>query len=52
VAFDRKAIDTDAQLGDAIAAKKPGDTATVDVTHSDGSKDTVTVTLGVRPLGP
>jgi S1-C subfamily serine protease len=52
VAFDGNAIDTDAQLRDAIAAKKPGDTAAVDVTHSDGSKDTVTVTLGVRPLGP
>jgi S1-C subfamily serine protease len=52
VAFDGKAVDADDQLRDAIAAKKPGDTATVDVIRSDGSKASVTVTLGVRPLGP
>jgi S1-C subfamily serine protease len=52
VAFDGKAIDTDDQLREAIAAKKPGDTASIDVIRSGAGKDTVTVTLGVRPLGP
>ena len=52
VAFDGKAIDTDDQLRDAIAAKKPGDKASIDVVLSGGSTDTVSVTLGVRPLGP
>jgi serine protease Do len=52
VGFDGKEIQTDQQLRDAILGKKPGDTASVEVIRPDGTKDTVTVPLGVRPLGP
>ncbi len=52
VSFDGTAIDTDDQLRDAISSKKPGDKATVEVVSSDGGTTSLTVTLGVRPLGP
>jgi S1-C subfamily serine protease len=52
VGFGGAAIQTDQQLRDAILGKEPGDAASVDVIRPDGAKDTVTVTLGVRPLGP
>jgi serine protease Do len=52
VGFDRKDIATDDELRDAILANQPGDQATVDVVHADGSTETVTVTLGVRPIEP
>jgi S1-C subfamily serine protease len=52
VTFDGKPIDTDDDLRTAILAKKPGDQVTVQVVGSGGSTQDVTVTLGVRPLGP
>jgi S1-C subfamily serine protease len=52
VAFGGGAIATDDQLRDAILRYKPGDRATVGLVRSDGSRVTVTATLGVRPLGP
>jgi S1-C subfamily serine protease len=52
VGFDGTDVTTDDQLREAILGKKAGDEATVDVVRPDGSRDTVTVTLGVRPLAP
>jgi S1-C subfamily serine protease len=52
VGFDGKDVTTDDQLREAILGKKAGDKATVDVVRPDGSRDTLTVTLGVRPLAP
>jgi putative serine protease PepD len=38
------------QLGELIRAREPGDEVQVGLVHSDGSRDVVTVTLGVNPV--
>ncbi|HCO03382.1 MAG TPA: protease DO family protein [Actinobacteria bacterium] len=50
VSFDGKAITTSEELGTAILARKPGDVVPVIVVHPDGTRSTVSVTLGTRPL--
>jgi S1-C subfamily serine protease len=50
VAFDGSPVDTSDDLGALIQKHKPGDRATVDVVLPNGSRKTVTATLGVRPL--
>jgi S1-C subfamily serine protease len=52
VGFEGKDITTDDQLRAAILARDPGDKVTVDVVRANGSRDSLTVTLGVRPLNP
>jgi serine protease Do len=52
VSFDGKAIRSDDQLREALLATEPGDEAKVDLIRADGSQATVTVKLGVRPIGP
>jgi serine protease Do len=50
VAFDGHAVTASDRLGALIQAHKPGDHATVTVVDSNGSRRTVSATLGVRPL--
>jgi S1-C subfamily serine protease len=50
VAFDGKTIRTSDDLGRFILERQPGNTVPVEVVRRDGSRDTVRVTLGVRPL--
>jgi S1-C subfamily serine protease len=50
VSFDGRTIDTSQQLGDAIRSKRPGDDISVTVVHRDGTRSTVTVTLGTNPV--
>ena len=52
VMFDGKDITTDDELRSAILARKPGDQVTVVVVRANGSRTTLTVTLGVRPVNP
>jgi len=49
--INNMAIHTLADLGDALATLKPGDKAQVKVLNQDGSRKTVTVTLGQLPGG-
>jgi S1-C subfamily serine protease len=49
VAFDAKAIDDAGALGQAIRSHRPGDDVSVTVVHRDGTRSTVTVTLGTNP---
>lgn len=48
-AINGKPIQSLADLGDALATLKPGDQAQVKVLNQDGSRKTVTVTLGQLP---
>jgi len=50
VAFDGKPVNGSDDLGRDILARKPGDKVTIQLVRADGSKQTVTATLGVRPL--
>ncbi|HEV8421467.1 MAG TPA: trypsin-like peptidase domain-containing protein, partial [Actinomycetota bacterium] len=50
VAFDEKPVRTSDDLGKLILTRKPGDVVSVDVVRRDGSRASVRVTLGVRPL--
>ena len=48
--FDGESIATDDDLVSAIRSHDPGDEVEVEVVHEDGSRDVVTVTLGVNPV--
>jgi len=48
VAIDGKAVETSAQLGDAIATRKPGDRVTLEIVRR-GARQKVTITLGNVP---
>jgi S1-C subfamily serine protease len=50
VEFDGESIATDDDLVSAIRSHDPGDEVEVEVVHEDGSRDVVTVTLGVNPV--
>jgi S1-C subfamily serine protease len=50
VQFDGQAVDSAERLGELIREHRPGDQVEVSVVHSDGSRDTITVTLGVNPV--
>jgi serine protease Do len=50
VAFDGKQVRTSDDLGTLILTRKPGDVVSVDVVRRDGSRTSLRVTLGVRPL--
>ena len=50
VSFGGKAIASTDDLGAAILSMKPGDRVAVDVVHTGGGKETIMVTLGVKPL--
>jgi S1-C subfamily serine protease len=50
VQFDGQAVDSAERLGELIREHRPGDQVDVGVVHSDGSRDTLTVTLGVNPV--
>ncbi len=50
VAFDGRPVVGSEQLGEAIRSHRPGDRVSVTVVHQDGSRSTVTVTLGTNPV--
>jgi serine protease Do len=50
VSFEGQTVDTSAQLGDAIRSHRPGDDVSMTVVHRDGTRSTVTVTLGTNPV--
>jgi S1-C subfamily serine protease len=50
VAFDGHPVNSSDDLGKAIMGRKPGAVVQVQVVHQDRSKQTFSVTLGVRPL--
>jgi serine protease Do len=50
VQFDGQAVDSAERLGELIREHRPGDQVEVGVVHSDGSRATLTVTLGVNPV--
>jgi serine protease Do len=50
VGFDGDPIRTSEELGTAIRSKHPGDDASVSLVRRDGSRTTVTVTLGTNPV--
>jgi S1-C subfamily serine protease len=50
VEFDGQAVDSAERLGGLIRDHRPGDEVEVGVVHSDGSRDTITVRLGVNPV--
>jgi len=50
VEFDGESIATDDDLVSAIRSHDPRDEVEVEVVHEDGSRDVVTVTLGVNPV--
>jgi len=50
VQFDGQAVDSAERLGELIREHRPGDRVEVGVVHSDGSRATLTVTLGVNPV--
>ncbi len=50
VGFDGSPVKSSDGLGALIATKQPGDTVKVDLVAPDGSRRTVSATLGVRPL--
>jgi S1-C subfamily serine protease len=43
-------VDSAERLGELIREHRPGDQVEVGVVRSDGSRDTLTVTLGVNPV--
>jgi len=52
VAFDGKAVNGSEDLGAAILARNPGDTVTIKVVRRNGATQTLTATLGSRPVIP
>jgi S1-C subfamily serine protease len=50
VSFDGKPVDSSEALGAAIRSDRPGDSVPVTVVHPDGTRSTVTVTLGTNPV--
>jgi S1-C subfamily serine protease len=50
VEFDGESIATDDDLVSAIRSHDPGDEVEVGIVREDGSRDVVTVTLGVNPV--
>ncbi len=50
VAFGGRSVETSDDLGKLILDRKPGEVVSVGVVPRGGTKDTVRVTLGVRPL--
>ena len=50
VEFGGQAVDSAERLGELIREHRPGDEVEVGVVHPDGSRDTLTVTLGVNPV--
>ena len=50
VQFGGQAVDSAERLGELIREHRPGDEVQVGVVHPDGSRDTLTVTLGVNPV--
>ena len=50
VQFDGESVDSAERLGELIREHQPGDAIEVGVVHADGSRDTLTVTLGVNPV--
>jgi S1-C subfamily serine protease len=50
VEFDGESIATDDDLVSAIRSHDPGDVVEVGIVREDGSRDVVTVTLGVNPV--
>jgi S1-C subfamily serine protease len=50
VRFDGEDVTDSDGLGDLILAHDPGDEVDVEVVEQDGSRRTVTVALGVRPV--
>ncbi len=49
VGFADRAVAGSEALGEMIRARRPGDRVGVEVVHPDGSRATLTVTLGVNP---
>jgi S1-C subfamily serine protease len=50
VVFDDQPVDSAGRLGELIRARKPGDEVSVGLVHPDGSREVVTVVLGVNPV--
>jgi putative serine protease PepD len=50
VSVDGRAVDAASDLGSILDSLDPGQTIPVEVVSSDGSRRTVNVTLGTRPL--
>ena len=50
VMFDGQLVETAERLGELIREHRPGDHVEVGIVHQDGSKETVTVVLGVNPV--
>jgi serine protease Do len=50
VAVNGQTVDTSEDLGSLLAKLQPGQRASVTVVHSDGTRATISVTLGTRPL--
>jgi S1-C subfamily serine protease len=50
VLFDDEPVDSANRLGELIRARKPGDEVSVGLVHPDGSREVVTVVLGVNPV--
>ena len=50
VEFGGKPVDGSDELGRLILARNPGDKVTVGLVRPDGERESVTATLGVRPL--
>ena len=50
VMFDGQLVETAERLGELIREHRPGDHVDVGIVHADGSKETVTVVLGVNPV--
>ena len=50
VAVNGQTVNTAEDLGNLLAKLQPGQRASISVVHQDGSRETITVTLGTRPL--
>ncbi len=50
VLFDGQLVDSAERLGELIRDHRPGDQVEVGIVHADGSKESVTVVLGVNPV--
>ena len=50
VLFDGNLVDSAERLGELIRDHRPGDHVEVGIVHPDGTKETITVVLGVNPV--